>query len=177
MVVRAQRYEPDVDLSTLSEHPRNPRVGRDEAVAHSIDSTGWYGAVIAQESTRHVLAGHTRRRALLSSGTSSAPVIWLDVDDDTALRILLADNRFAELAEWDEDALADVLAELAELTSLDVVGFTEADLGMLLEQQHSAPPDSFPSYDDDLPVQHTCPQCGYSWSGGGRPIELDAAEA
>ena len=122
-----RRYDPAVDLSTLRDHPRNPRRGDDAAVAGSIDATGWYGAIIAQTSTRRILAGHTRRRSLTAEGATHAPVLWVDVDDDTAEDILIADNRLAELATWDADQLAEVLTPWSP-ERLAAVGFTADDL-------------------------------------------------
>lgn len=121
MPVKAQRYEATAALDALIEHPRNPRRGKVEVVAESIEANGFYGAIIAQRSTGYVLAGHTRRRALLDEGATGGPVLWLECDDDTALRILLADNQAAAVATWDDRALADLLAELA-LTDAELAG-------------------------------------------------------
>lgn len=130
MPVNGQRYEPDADLDALLDHPRNPRRGDDSSVAASIDRNGWYGAIVAQQSTGQILAGHTRRRALQKAGETRGPVIWLDCDDETALRILLADNRTAELAVWDE---AELLSLLTSVTpdELSAVGFTVDDMEAL----------------------------------------------
>lgn len=130
--VHSQTYEPAVDLATLVDHPRNPRRGDDASVLRSIDVNGWYGAIIAQLSTGRVLAGHTRRRALLAKGETTAPVIWLDCDDATALHVLLADNRTAELAVWDESTLLDVLRDLEpDPHALEAVSFDAEDMAQL----------------------------------------------
>lgn len=166
MPVTAQRYEPSGDLEALKDHPRNPHLGRDAAVARSVDVNGFYGAIIVQEGTNTILAGHTRRRALLARGTTTAPLLWVECDDATALRILLGDNRIPELAGWDQEALAELLSELSE-GDLAVAGYSESDLAMLLAKQAAkAPPDEFPVYDESIPTEHTCPRCGYTWSGG-----------
>lgn len=133
MPVDGQRYAPAVKLTSLIDHPQNPRRGSDDAVAKSLDSNGWYGAIVAQQSTKYILAGHTRRRTLASKGELTAPVIWLDVDDETALRILLADNRSAELAEWDEAALTVMLQALGPV-EMESVGFSAEDLATLVRR-------------------------------------------
>jgi hypothetical protein len=131
-----QTYDPDAVLAELTEHPDNPREGDDDAVAESIDVNGFYGVIIAQRSTGRILAGHTRRRNLLDTGATTGPVIWLDVDDPTALRILLADNRTAELARWIPGKLADVLTAMgADITGS---GFTEADVAIAIAQAGDA---------------------------------------
>jgi ParB-like chromosome segregation protein Spo0J len=161
MTVTAQRYEPETDLSTLKDHPRNPRQGSDEAVGNSISSTGFYGAIIAQVGTNFILAGHTRRRVLRDKGTKTAPVIWLDCDEQTALKVLLADNRTAELASWDESAL---LALLSEMPDLSAIGFTAYDLEALTRNVEPLEIDPSVSDEKDIaPKMSQCPSCGFEW--------------
>jgi ParB-like chromosome segregation protein Spo0J len=132
----AQRYEADADLASLEEHPDNPRQGDDDAVADSIDVNGFYGVIIAQESRRRILAGHTRRRNLMDAGATTGPVLWLDVDDERARRILLADNRTAELAAWIPGKLADVLRAMGG--NPEGTGFTAADVAIAIAQADDA---------------------------------------
>jgi ParB-like chromosome segregation protein Spo0J len=132
----AQRYEAEADLSALVEHPQNPRSGDDEAVAESIEVNGFYGAIVAQESTSRVLVGHTRRRNLMDAGAKTGPVLWIDVDDERALRILLTDNRTAELAAWIPGKLSDVLSAMgADVTG---TGFSAADVIVAVTQAADA---------------------------------------
>jgi ParB-like chromosome segregation protein Spo0J len=132
----AQRYEPEAALAELLDHPDNPRQGDDDAVADSIEVNGFYGVIIAQASTRRILAGHTRRRNLMDAGSATGPVLWLDVDDARALRILLADNRTAELAAWIPGKLADVLAAMG--ADIAGSGFTVADVAIAIAQAADA---------------------------------------
>jgi len=128
----SQRYEPDAELAGLVEFPGNPRVGDGGAVAESIDANGFYGAVLVQESTRRILAGHTRRRELMDAGASTGPVLWVEVDDATAKRILMGDNRTAELASWDPEAVLAMLTEMgADEESLRGSAFTVDDVAVL----------------------------------------------
>jgi hypothetical protein len=99
-------------------------------VATSLDRNGWYGAIIAQQSSNIILAGHTRRRVLEAGGHASGPVLWVDCDDATALRILLADNRTAELAAWDDSELLGLLHEIGP-GDLAAAGFQPDDMSSL----------------------------------------------
>lgn len=137
MPVVAQHFEADADLTQLRDHPRNPRRGDDGSVATSVDRNGWYGAIIAQRSTRHILAGHTRRRVLTAGGNARGPVFWLDCDDATATRILLADNRTAELAAWDNSELLELLGDITP-DDLGAAGFTLTDIQSLQRQVEAA---------------------------------------
>lgn len=102
-----------VPVGDLKQHPDNPRQGDIGAIVESIRTNGWYGTVIAQKSTGHVLAGNHRLEAARQLGIETVPVVWLDVDDDRARRILLVDNRTNDLAAYDDRALAELLTEMA----------------------------------------------------------------
>ena len=57
---------------------------------------------------------------------------WVDVDDATARRILLADNRTNDLATYDDAVLAELLTALAEDDDLLGTGWDGDDLDALL---------------------------------------------
>jgi len=87
----AQYYEL-VPIDRLHTHPENPRRGATESIGKSIASTGFYGTVIAQRSTGAILVGNHRFEAAKREGLHNIPVMWVDVDDTTARKILLGDN-------------------------------------------------------------------------------------
>jgi ParB-like chromosome segregation protein Spo0J len=123
----------DTPIGELKAHPDNPRQGDISAIAGSIQKNGWYGTIVAQRSTGYVLAGNHRLMAAKSIGMETVPVYWVDVDDEQANRILLADNRASDLATYDDSALADILANLVDTDlGLTGTGFDDADLEALL---------------------------------------------
>lgn len=107
-----QTYAPGVALSGLLEHPENPRQGDVGLIGTLIEANGWYGALVVQESSGRILVGNHRYRAAVQQGLSELPVFYLDVDDETALRILLGDNGSTDAATYDEVKLAELLREL-----------------------------------------------------------------
>lgn len=126
------RYEMRA-VDEMLPHPANARLGNVAALEESIDSLGFYGAVVVQESTGHVLVGNHRRLAALRQGIDSLPTMVVDVDDRTAERILIADNRHSDMATWDQEALLAQLSRLAEDDGgLVGTGFTEGDLAKML---------------------------------------------
>jgi hypothetical protein len=89
--------------------------------------------------------------------------VTVDVDEDQAARIVAADNRTSDLAEYDERLLLELLAELPDL---DGTGYDPGDLAELEKTlAELAPPAEFPAFDEDLETEHRCPKCGYEWSG------------
>ena len=103
----------NINVGDLVVHPENPRVGDTKAIARSIQANGWWGTLVVQVSTRRVLAGNHRLLAAKELGLETVPVYWVDVDDDHALRILLADNRTSDLGDYDDSLLAELLADFA----------------------------------------------------------------
>lgn len=150
-----------VALERLVRHPRNPRQGDIGAIVASIEANGFYGALVVQRGTELVLAGNHRLEAARILGMESVPVIWVDVDDDTALRILLADNRATDLATYDDAALAELLAELAQATTLEGTLWDGDDLDTLLADL-AGPPSSSRSPENEPTTR--CPSCGFEWS-------------
>lgn len=123
----------NIKLKDIQSHPRNPNRGDIEAVKASIGAMGFFGRVIVQKSTGHILAGNHRFEAAKALGAKTIPAWVVDVDDLTALKILLVDNRAASLAEADEDKLAAALKFLAEgERGLEGTGFKNDDLEALL---------------------------------------------
>lgn len=101
-----------VPIGRLRPHPRNSRHGDVGAISGSLEAHGQYRTITVQRSTNFVLAGNHTYKAALALGADEIAVGYVDVDDEEALRIMLADNRTADLATNDEPALAELLTEL-----------------------------------------------------------------
>jgi ParB-like chromosome segregation protein Spo0J len=127
--------EEHVPFDRLIPHPQNPNTGDTHEIARMIRKNGWHGALVVQRSTRHILAGNHRFAALPVAGYTDVPVVhWVDVDDATALRILVADNRASDLHTLDDRKLADLLKEISAdpLSSLEGTGYTAETLAEML---------------------------------------------
>jgi ParB-like chromosome segregation protein Spo0J len=135
--IRNEGYEL-VSVDALKRHPKNPRRGDVEAIASSIAHNGFYGAVVVQRSTGHILAGYHRYEAAKRAGATEVPVLWVDVDNRTARRILLADNRTNDLASYDEIALAELLDTARTEGDLAGTAYDGAAVDKLLEDLANA---------------------------------------
>jgi ParB-like chromosome segregation protein Spo0J len=63
----------------------------------SIKHNRFCGAVTVRKSTSRIIAGKHRWLAARECGIDLVPVIWADVDDAEAARIMPADNRTTRL--------------------------------------------------------------------------------
>ena len=138
-----------VPIGKVKPHPRNPRQGDIGAIHQSINENGFYGTIVAQKSTGLILAGNHRWIAAKQAGAKSIPVTFIDVDDDHALRILLADNRTNDLASYDLGALSEVLTGLQEAGSLAGTGYDGDDLDDILRDLRPFEPNTTPTLSND----------------------------
>ena len=98
-------------------YEKNPRLNDQavDAVASSIREFGFKVPIVV-DSKGVVVSGHTRLKAAKTLGLDEVPVIVADDLDDTKIKAFrLADNKVAELADWDESLLIKELEELDDL--------------------------------------------------------------
>jgi site-specific DNA-methyltransferase (adenine-specific) len=132
--------EENVPLDSLFDYPGNPNEGDTGAVSESLDASGFYGAIVADVESRKILAGHTRKRALLAEGETHAPlVVWVRTDDpDHARRVLLADNRTNRVGYDDPVRLIAMLEEQAATAEgLRGTGWDADDLDAIIAEQQA----------------------------------------
>jgi site-specific DNA-methyltransferase (adenine-specific) len=154
-------------LHTIRPYENNPRINDSavDAVAASIREFGWKQPIVIDKNSV-IIAGHTRWRAAQRLGLQSVPVlVATDLTDQQVKAYRLADNRSAELADWDFSKLA------VELDGIDdALKASLADLNFdALQTQIPVEPESlpeFPEVNENIDTEHTCPKCGYKWSGG-----------
>lgn len=126
-----------VPIGDLIPHPDNPRRGDVDQIAASLRKHGQYKPVVVQTSTGYLIAGnHTRLGALRlleedrAAGVTDSrwqylDVVYRDLDDEEATRILLVDNRTSDLGGYDSAALLDLLGSLPDL---EATGYSTEDL-------------------------------------------------
>ena len=121
------------NITDFQPHPKNVRQGDVGAISESLRAHGQYKPIVVQRSTGYVLTGNHTLMAARNLGWTQVAAVFVDCDDDQALRILLVDNRTNDLAMYDDRGLADLLTELATTsTGFDGSLFTGDDLDDLL---------------------------------------------
>ena len=117
-----------VALNTLESYPTNPRRGDIEAIAQSLKAHGQYRPIVVQYGTNFILAGNHTYKAAKKLGWKKIKITYIEVDEESARRIVLADNRLTDLATYNEPLLKSLLTTLPEL---DGTGFTQAEVETL----------------------------------------------
>jgi len=124
-------------IDKLHPHPDNPNRGDINAISQSLQEFGQYRSVVAT-SDGTILAGHHVVEAAKRDGWTQIRVDILDVDEATARKIMLADNRIADLGLGpDLDLLLEALEKVDDFTG---TGFDDEYLAMLQETNAGAPP-------------------------------------
>jgi DNA modification methylase len=132
-----------VPIDTLSTHPKNPRRGSVSMIVESLRHHGQYRPIVVNRRTQEVLAGNHTLAAARELGWTQIAATFVDVDDDTAARIMLVDNRSSDVAGYDDRELADLLDWLPDL---DGTGYGADDLSMILARLDES---ADPEVDDD----------------------------
>ena len=120
--------------SELRTYCKNPRRGNIDAIAESLQANSQYRPIVVNAGrltgrTLEVLAGNHTLMAARKIGWQVIEAVIIDVDDEQAARIVLADNRLADIGTYDDSVLAEILGNL---DGLEGTGWTEDALDELL---------------------------------------------
>jgi site-specific DNA-methyltransferase (adenine-specific) len=126
-------------IDKLIPYARNARTHSDEQVsqlAASIKEWGWTTPVLVDEQGG-IIAGHGRTLAAQKLKMAEVPVMVAKGWSDAKKRAyVLADNKLAMNAGWDNEMLALELGEIGELGfDLDMTGFTAEEIEALTPEQ------------------------------------------
>src|SRR5690625_1042618 len=132
-------------IDTLNPHHRNPRRGNIDTIAESLSRLGQYRPIVINTGTHtgrpnEILAGNHTWEAARKLGWETIQTVTIDVDEDTASRVLVADNRTSDLATNDDEQLAAILTDIADLEG---TGYSDEDLDDILalqEEEIELPP-------------------------------------
>ena len=125
-------------VDRLKPYERNARTHSAEQVAKIAASIVEFGFTnpILVDGADGIIAGHGRLMAAHSLGMTEVPVIELTHLTEAQKRAyIIADNRLALDAGWDEDLLAAELADLKDMEfDLALTGFTDEEIEDLLQE-------------------------------------------
>lgn len=146
-------HQPVVSLVPAARNARTHSPAQVDEIARSIRAFGWTSPVLVDEAGG-VIAGHGRLMAAQKLGLKSVPTIPLSGLSDAERRAyLLADNRLALNAGWDDDLLAAEVTDLASLgIALSLAGFADAEIASLVDRHHAGEAASYPDEAPEPPA-------------------------
>jgi len=151
--------ELSLDPSNVRKHSRRNL----DAIKASLRKFGQQKPIVV-DAKGIVLAGNGTLTAAQELGWTEIQIVQTELAGVSATAFAIADNRTAELAEWEEDKLNAVLKSLQdEGVDLVDVGYSPEDVKIEVEKEA---PQEFAEVDENIETEHNCPKCGYKWSGG-----------
>jgi DNA modification methylase len=149
-----------VSIDTLTLDPANARkhgTKNLDAIKASLHAFGQRKPIVVQRKGMIVRAGNGTLEAAKALGWSHLAAVIIDEDNATASQFAIADNRTAELAEWDDETLASLL-DVMEPADREALAFDEDDMRELIDGLDPSQPevveDEVPEVPDD-PVTKT----------------------
>lgn len=137
-------FDEIVPTVSLIGNPRNPNKHPDSQIkllAQIIGTQGWRAPITVSNRSGFVVRGHGRLLAAQLAGWDQVPVDRQDYATEAEeWADLIADNRLAELAETDDEALLAMLRELESSQVLPLTGYSDQDLLQLLEATQAETP-------------------------------------
>jgi site-specific DNA-methyltransferase (adenine-specific) len=119
-----------VPIDSVRAYGRNPRRGDVAAIRRSLEVNGQYRPIVVNRRTGEVLAGNHTWAAARELEWTAIAATFVDVDEQEAARIVLADNKTAELGGYDDAELAALLRSLPD--GLDGTAWQDRELERLL---------------------------------------------
>ena len=175
IVVEALEQWPVAELVPYAKNARTHSPEQVTQIANSIRTFGFVNPILVGED-KVIVAGHGRLMAANELGMERVPVIVLGHLDEVQRRALvLADNKLAENAGWDEELLKAELQALDDLDfDLDIVGFSLDELDGLLYDDE---PTTGETDDDQVPEVQEQPvsQPGDVWILGSHRLLCGSA--
>lgn len=124
----------EIELASLKPWEDNPRVNDHavEAVAKSIEMFGFNVPILCGIDYT-IIAGHTRWKAAKRLSLSHVPVIIVNMNEKDRKAFSIADNKTAEISDWNYHKPREILEELRlEDVDLSCMGFTNEDMRRLM---------------------------------------------
>jgi hypothetical protein len=131
-----------VPIDSLQGLPGNPRRGDVDAVAASLSRFGQRKPIVVRRDDGTIIAGNHTWQAAKKLGWSEIAVAYVGDDDVTAQAYALADNRTAELGDYDDELLKALIDSVGEVDFelLKDTGWSNDAVKELLEKIESENP-------------------------------------
>jgi hypothetical protein len=131
-------------LNDLLEYESNSRTHSKEQInqiAVSINKFGFTNPILIDDQNT-IIAGHGRMYAARQLDIKEVPCIVIEgISESDKAALVIADNKLAENAGWDNDALHAELAFLKEADyDLSIIGFNQDELDAIFDEPEEVVP-------------------------------------
>jgi ParB-like chromosome segregation protein Spo0J len=157
MAILKIRYNDPSQLRPRASNPRTHTAKQIKQIAASIKEFGFINSVLI-DGANGIVAGHARVEAAKLLGMNDVPTVRVDHLSPAQIRAyVIADNRLAENAGWDQSLLAIELQELSVGLNFDVTvtGFETAEIDLMiseLDESTADEADEIPPIDRSVPA-------------------------
>lgn len=124
-----------VKVEDLHPYSKNTRIhGKRnlDAIKKSLDAFGQTKPIVVRRETMEILCGNGTYEAALALGWKEIQCHIIDIDEERAKALMIADNRTSDLSENDEKNLLDLLQNM-DADMLGLTGFDDAELDKMLQ--------------------------------------------
>ena len=146
------------ELRPYARNARSHSKAQVKQIASSIERFGFTNPILISDGDE-IIAGHGRVEAAKLLGLSSVPTVRLSHLSETERRAyVLADNKLALNAGWDQELLAIELQALIDLNfEVELTGFSLAEIDMTLDAARDADPNGATAPEDLIPPMGQTP--------------------
>ena len=146
------------ELAPYAKNPRRHSRKQVAQIAASIRKFGFTNPVLIADDDE-ILAGHGRVEAAMSMGLPSVPTVRLSQMSEADRRAyVIADNKLATNAGWDQEVLAGELKGLIEIGyEVEVTGFSVTEVDLTIEEANQSSTSGPGATDDDMPLMTGTP--------------------
>lgn len=127
-----------LQITDLKEWENNARIHTRrnlEALKNSLNAFGQTKPILVQKSSMRIIAGNGTYQAICALGWETIDCRVLDISDEQAEALAIADNRTGDLSQWDERSLTEALKKIDDSGNLDLVGYDNLELERMLSYQ------------------------------------------
>ena len=157
-----------IPAAELKPYPKNNKIHPPDQItllSKAIKAQGWRAPITVSNQSGYIVRGHARLEAAKKLGVESVPVDYQDYASEQAERAdRIADNKIADLGEWDLPNLKEELLALDDGSlEMDITGFDDKAMELLMNQVHPI------ELDDDKKQDGSgetckCPKCGFEFT-------------
>ena len=150
---RTIEARPPSELRPYSRNARTHSRKQIRQIADSIERFGFTNPVLVSDDSE-IIAGHGRVEAAKLLGLPTVPTLRLShLSAEERRAYVLADNKLALNAGWDQDILAIELQALIDLDfDVTLTGFSLAEVDFTLDAARERDPDAPPGVEDEIPA-------------------------